>query len=44
LSKPSAIDRALIDASIDEAIAALPLLLSGDATKAMTRLHSFNAA
>lgn len=44
LSKPSAIDRALIDASIEEAIAALPLLLDGDATKAMTRLHSFNAA
>ena len=44
LSKPSAIDRALIDASIEEAIAALPLLLDGDVTKAMTRLHSFNAA
>ena len=44
LSKPSAIDRALIDAGIEEAIAALPLLLDGDATKAMTRLHSFNAA
>lgn len=44
LSKPSSSDRALIDASIDEAIAALPLLLDGDATKAMTRLHSFNAA
>ena len=27
-----------------EAIAALPLLLDGDATKAMTRLHSFSAA
>ena len=30
--------------SIDEAIASLPLLLDGDETKAMTRLHSFNAA
>lgn len=44
LSKPSQVDRARIDASIDEAIAALPLLLQGDATKAMTRLHSFTAA
>jgi PTH1 family peptidyl-tRNA hydrolase len=31
-------------ASIDEALRALPLLLDGDATKAMTRLHSFNGA
>ena len=44
LSQPSQIDRARIDASIDEAIAALPLLLEGDITKAMTRLHSFSAA
>ena len=44
LGAPSAQDRSRIDASIDEAIAALPLLLDGDATKAMTRLHSFNAA
>lgn len=44
LSKPSAVDRERIDASIDEAIATLPLLLDGDATKAMTRLHSFSAA
>ena len=44
LSKPSQVDRSRIDASIDEAIAALPLLLQGDATKAMTRLHSFSAA
>ena len=44
LGKPSAQDRERIDASIDEAIAALPLLLDGDATKAMTRLHSFTAA
>ncbi len=44
LGKPSQVDRDAIDASIDEAIAALPLLLDGDATKAMTRLHSFSAA
>ena len=44
LSRPSQIDRERIDASIEEAIAALPLLLDGDATKAMTRLHSFQAA
>jgi len=43
LSKPSAQDRERIDASITEAIGALPLLLDGDATKAMTRLHSFSA-
>ena len=44
LSQPSQVDRSRIDASIDEAIAALPLLLEGDLTKAMTRLHSFSAA
>ena len=44
LSQPSQADRSRIEASIDEAIAALPLLLDGDATKAMTRLHSFTAA
>jgi PTH1 family peptidyl-tRNA hydrolase len=44
LSKASPADRDAIAASIDEAIRALPLLLDGDATKAMTRLHSFNAA
>jgi PTH1 family peptidyl-tRNA hydrolase len=44
LSKPSRADREHIDASIDQAIRALPLLLDGDATKAMTRLHSFSAA
>lgn len=44
LSQPSQVDRKRIDASIDEAIAALPLLLDGDTTKAMTRLHSFSAA
>ncbi len=44
LSRPSQVDRERIDASIAEAIASLPLLLGGDATRAMTRLHSFSAA
>ncbi|RLQ21391.1 aminoacyl-tRNA hydrolase [Seongchinamella sediminis] len=44
LSQPSQVDRTRIDACIDEAIAALPLLLDGDQTRAMTRLHSFSAA
>jgi len=44
LGRPSPEDRGRIDACIDEAIAALPLLLDGDETKAMTRLHSFSAA
>ena len=44
LGAPSQVDRTRIDASIDEAIAALPLLLGGDSTKAMTQLHSFTAA
>ena len=44
LGRPSQVDRTRIDAAIDEAISALPLLLAGDATKAMTQLHSFSAA
>ncbi len=44
LTRPSQTDRHRIDASIQEAIASLPLLLDGDTTKAMTRLHSFQAA
>lgn len=44
LGTPSQVDRSRMDASIDEAIDALPLLLDGDETKAMTRLHSFKAA
>ncbi len=44
LGAPSAEDRLRIDASISEAISALPLLLAGDEVKAMTRLHSFSAA
>jgi PTH1 family peptidyl-tRNA hydrolase len=44
LSKASAADREATAAAIDEAIRALPLLLDGDMTKAMTRLHSFDGA
>lgn len=44
LGAPSQEDRSRIEACIDEAIAALPLLLDGDSTKAMTRLHSFSAS
>lgn len=44
LSKASPADRAAIAASIDEALRALPLLLDGDAARAMTRLHSFEGA
>ena len=44
LGAPSQVDRGRINACIDEAIAALPLLLDGDSTKAMTHLHSFQAA
>ena len=42
LAKPSKQDREAIDAVIDEALRALGLLLSGDAVKAMTQLHSVN--
>ena len=44
LGAPSADDRRRIDDCIDEAVAALPLLLDGDTTRAMTRLHSFSAS
>jgi len=44
LGKPTAAEREQIDASIDAAIAALPLLLAGEDTRAMTQLHSFSAA
>ena len=40
LSKASAADQIAIDTSIASAISALPLLLDGDAVKAMTALHS----
>ena len=43
LSQPGAADRDRIDASIEEAVRSLPLLLDGDEVKAMTRLHSFSA-
>ncbi len=43
LGAPSMDDRRRIDECIEEAIAALPLLLAGESTKAMTRLHSFSA-
>ena len=43
LSKARPGDRDAIAASIDAAIQALPLLLDGDSTKAMTRLHSVKA-
>ncbi len=44
LSKPTAVEREKIDASIDAAIDALPFLLAGEDTRAMTQLHSFSAA
>ena len=44
LAKPSKADRQAIDAIVDEAVASLPLLLAGDAVKAMTRLHSVDSS
>ncbi|MEM6774601.1 MAG: aminoacyl-tRNA hydrolase [Pseudomonadota bacterium] len=44
LSKAAPEDRDAVAAASDEALAALPLLLDGDMTRAMTKLHSFNAA
>ena len=44
LSKPSEADRITLDQTIDDATRALPLLLEGDAVKAMTQLHSINNA
>ena len=43
LSKAPPDERAATCDAMDEALRALPLLLDGDATKAMTQLHSFNA-
>jgi len=43
LGAPGAEDRRRIDAAIDAALEALPLLLDGGEVKAMTRLHSFSA-
>jgi PTH1 family peptidyl-tRNA hydrolase len=44
LGAPSQVDRKRLEECIDEAIAALPLLLNGDDSKAMSQLHSFSAA
>ena len=44
LGRPTAMEREKIDASIDAAIDALPFLLAGEDTRAMTQLHSFSAA
>jgi len=44
LGKAPTKEQALIDDCIDEAIAVLPFLVSGDANKAMNRLHSFKAS
>jgi len=44
LSRAPAPEREATAASIDEALRALPLLLDGDAGKAMTRLHSFDGS
>ncbi len=40
LGRPPASERTLIEESIAEAVAALPLLLSGEMQKAMNQLHS----
>ena len=40
LKKPMAEHRQAIDASIDRAVAALPLLLAGDMEKAMVKIHT----
>jgi peptidyl-tRNA hydrolase, PTH1 family len=40
LQKPSAEDRAAIDAAIEKSIAVLPLCLSGDMQNAMLKLHT----
>lgn len=44
LSKAPPADRDATRDAIDEALRALPLLLDGDMTRAMTRLHSFRGA
>ena len=44
LSRAPAAEREATREAIDEALRALPLLLDGDMTRAMTRLHSFNGA
>jgi len=44
LSRAPGAEREATAAAIEEALDSLPLLLDGDMTRAMTRLHSFNAA
>ena len=44
LGKPDITDKHAIEAAINEALAALSLVFSGDMIKAMTQLHSFTAA
>ena len=39
LHAPSVTDRALIRTAIDDAIAVLPLVVSGESGRAMNRLH-----
>ncbi|SDJ93185.1 aminoacyl-tRNA hydrolase [Billgrantia gudaonensis] len=41
LGRPGKVERAAIDAAIDECQATLPLAISGDWARAMNRLHSF---
>jgi len=40
LSRPTAMEKKLIDAAIDAALAAMPLILAGEFSKAMTQLHT----
>jgi PTH1 family peptidyl-tRNA hydrolase len=40
LQKPSAEDRAAIDAAIDKSLAVLPQILAGDVQSAMNKLHT----
>src|SRR5687768_14471224 len=40
LQKPSAEDRAAIDAAVDKSIGVLPLMLAGDMQNAMLKLHT----
>lgn len=43
LNKPSSDDRISIDAAIDAALKTLPLTISGQWSRAMNELHTFNA-
>jgi PTH1 family peptidyl-tRNA hydrolase len=44
LNKPRPDERIAIDAAIDAALAALPLAVAGEWSRAMTQLHAFKAA